>query len=262
MLGLFFKIITCMKTFKDYTREELLSRKIGPETSKSFEEKLNSGFWSKYAGGKNIIEMGYDGGLGCVPFLPNATGIDKNYPGYDGINLPFLADLSQDTVYASHVYEHIADWKSALQEWYRVLKVGGYLIIAIPHVWLYEKKPDLPSKYNLDHKRFYAPHDLLEEIWQALPHLGYRIKHLCDNDTGWDDGWKPNVQMFEKRNHLGEFAIEAGYVQTGPSGSMVVSAGEMNHSDGCYEIECVIEKTTIPVWTSLLFKNRKILGRG
>jgi SAM-dependent methyltransferase len=233
-------------------------RRLGPETAKSFDKKVASGFFDRYFG-PAALEIGYDGGIGAETIFPYVIGIDKDYPGYDGINLPF-EDNSQDTVYASHVYEHISDWKSALQEWYRVLKVGGHMIICIPHVWLYEKKPDLPSRYNTDHKRFYAPYNLLEEVWQALPHLGYRIRHMCDNDDGWNDGWRQKdipepVDTITLVGNTKEFKHEDG------RNAKVVSAGEMYPSNGCYEIELVLEKTSIPVWAKYAFGERKTLGR-
>ena len=230
-----------------------MNRKIGPETAKSFDQKQKSGFFEKYFG-VNALEIGYDGGQGCETIFPHVIGIDIDYPGYDGVHLPF-ADESQDTVYASHVYEHVTDWKTALQEWHRVLKVGGYMIICVPHVWLYEKKPDLPSRYNRDHKRFYAPYNLLEEVWQALPHLSYRIRHMCDNDQDWDDGWVTKQVVVEDNTVDGVTHNDGRNAKT-------ISAGEMHPSNGCYEIELVLQKTTPPAWTNIAFGNRKILGRG
>ena len=214
-------------------------RKVGPETAKTYKEKFNNGFWEKYCSGPNMLEIGHDGGLGCETVFPHAIGIDKNYPGYNGVLLPF-ADASQDTVYASHIFEHVDDWRTVLQEWYRVLKIGGYLIIIVPHVWLYEKKPDLPSEYNPDHKRFYTPGHLLLEVFEALPHLGYRVRHCIDNDTDWNDGWTR--------------------VSTQGSDGLDYT-GQLLHSHGCYEIELVLEKTSIPDWTNIAFGNRKTLGR-
>src|SRR5436305_812127 len=68
----------------------------------------------------------------CGPNRPARHGVDVDYPGYDGIHLPF-PDESQDAVYNSHCLEHIANYHDALLEWYRVLKIGGYLIIVVPH---------------------------------------------------------------------------------------------------------------------------------
>jgi SAM-dependent methyltransferase len=261
VLGYFFKIIKIMtisNTSNTQPVANLDPRHIGPETTKSFQKKVDSGFFDRYFG-PAALEIGYDGDVGASTIFPYVIGIDKDYPGYDGIHLPF-ADHSQDTVYASHVYEHIWEWKEALQEWYRVLKIGGHLIICVPHVWLYEKKPDLPSRYNTDHKRFYAPHNLLEEIWQALPHLGYRVRHMCDNDDGWDDGWRPK-EIPEPVDELELAGRTAAYKHEDGRKAKIVSAGEMHPSNGCYEIELVIEKTTVPEWVKYAFGSRKTLGR-
>lgn len=49
----------------------------------------------------------------------------------DALNLPFK-DGTLDFVHSSHLIEDFTDWEQPLREWDRVLKVGGYLIIAVP----------------------------------------------------------------------------------------------------------------------------------
>lgn len=78
-------------------------------------------------------------------------GIDRDYPGYDGTHLPF-PDLSQDAVPCADVLEHIPNYQGALREWYRVLRIGVYLIIMVPHRLLYERRSDIPPRWNRDHK--------------------------------------------------------------------------------------------------------------
>lgn len=50
----------------------------------------------------------------------------------DGDNLPFK-DNTLDFVFTSHVLEHFYDPIKALQELYRVIKIGGYVFMIIPH---------------------------------------------------------------------------------------------------------------------------------
>lgn len=50
----------------------------------------------------------------------------------DGDNLPFK-DNTLDFVFTSHVLEHFYDPIKTLQEWYRVVKSGGYVFMIIPH---------------------------------------------------------------------------------------------------------------------------------
>jgi SAM-dependent methyltransferase len=188
------------------------SRPVGWESRKTYADKITSGFFQRYLSGNNIIELGFKGGLdGTVPIVPQAIGIDVDYPGYDRLHLPF-PDESQDAVYSSHCYEHIADYTGALREWYRVLKVGGYIIISVPHQFLFERRTNLPSIGNADHKRFLTPASLLTEIENSFRPNSYRIRHLCDNDRGF------NYESMAK------------------------------HAEGCFEIELVIEKIKKPRW--------------
>lgn len=188
-------------------------RKVGYESRKSYADKIESGFFARYMSGSNVMEVGYRGyEEGNVPIVPQAIGVDVGYPGYEGASFPF-ADASFDAIYSSHCFEHIPDWLGVLRDWYRLLKVGGYLVIVVPHQLLFERKRSLPSPINPDHKRFYTAKSLLGEIEAALPENGYRIRHLIENDKGFDYGIMP-----------------------------------YQGTDGCYEIELVVEKIAMPFW--------------
>ncbi len=107
-----------------------------------------------------------------------------------GFALPF-PDASQDAVYSSHCLEHIADYRAVLQDWFRTLKVGGYLVIIVPHKFLFERKRDLPSRWNKEHRRYYTPSSFMREIEETFDPNSYRIRHLVDNDLGFDYSLTP-----------------------------------------------------------------------
>lgn len=157
------------------------------------------------------IDIGYGKQYGYEPFA-DFKGVDQDYPGYDGLNLPF-DDGSLRTVHASHVLEHMLHPTLTLKEWFRVLSTGGHMIITVPHKFLYEKRINLPSRWNRDHKRFYTPAILLAEIQLALTPNSYRVIYCRDNDWNFDYTIPPD-----------------------------------QHSQGCYEIECVIQKIEQPKW--------------
>ncbi len=187
-------------------------RRIGREASKSYAAKVYSGFFRTYLGGSKILDIGYRGGFGeAEPIVPQALGIDLGYPGYDGIHLPF-ADNSQDAIYSSHCLEHMQSLPEVIQEWYRVLKVGGYIVTVVPHQFLYERKKALPSTHP-NHLHFFTPAKLLATFEGALVPNSYRVRHLTDNDLFYDYALTPST-----------------------------------HPVGCYEIELVIEKITTPSW--------------
>lgn len=60
----------------------------------------------------------------------------------DAANLDQIASETYSFLISSHVLEHIANPLKALQEWLRVLKTDGYLILVIPH-----------KEGTFDHKR-------------------------------------------------------------------------------------------------------------
>ncbi|RYF19327.1 MAG: methyltransferase domain-containing protein, partial [Oxalobacteraceae bacterium] len=188
-------------------------RLVGEEARKAHPERLRTGFIAAFLSGTAILDIGYRGYRDdVVPIVPNAIGIELDYEGYDGVTLPFPAG-SQDAVFASHCLEHIEDYQNAIREWFRVLKVGGHLLIMVPHEFLYEKQTELPSRFNADHKRFYTPASLMAEIEASLMPNSYRLRHLVDNDFGYDYTIPPS-----------------------------------QHSGGCYELELVIEKIEAPTW--------------
>lgn len=188
-------------------------RRVGTESQRTYETKIQSGFFSKYMSGQGL-DIGFAGYTdGIYPILDTAIGIELNYPGYDGVNLPFKSN-TMDYVYSSHCLEHITLYRTAIKEWHRTLKVGGHAIIIVPHKHLYEKKENLPSQWNEDHKRFYTPASLLKEIEEALEPNTYRVRLLEDGDTGFNYDLAPD-----------------------------------KHSDGQYEIILVIEKINPPYWS-------------
>jgi SAM-dependent methyltransferase len=184
------------------------------EAGRSYRLRVRNGFLDRYCSGALVLDVGfsgYDNPEGKTG-VPGAIGIDLEHPGYDGRHLPF-GDATVDTVFSSHCLEHILYDHAAIQDWYRVLKVGGFIVCIVPSQALYEKRRFLPSRFNEDHKRMYSPASLVGSFEQALAVNSYRVRHLAENDRGFNYQLGPDV-----------------------------------HSDGAYEIELVIEKITPPEW--------------
>ncbi len=148
------------------------------EAGKFYRAYRETGFFERFVSGAKVLDIGYKGydNPELLTFAPHAIGVDLDTPGYDGRRLPF-DDASIDTVCASHCLEHISDYVGAIQDWHRVLKIGGFLVCAVPSMQLYEKKRNPPSKHNTDHKRFYSPRRLIGEFEEALAENAYRVRH-------------------------------------------------------------------------------------
>jgi len=188
------------------------------EVSKNNQRRVSEGFYSKYCRGVGL-DIGYRGftNADIEPVLPSAIGVDLDFAGYDGKNLPFRS-LSKSYVWAGHVLEHIEDYRTALNEWMRVLHHGGHLIILVPHAFLYDKSLRQFDIWHTcpDHKRLYTPASLLSEIEHVLAPNSYRIVHMKDNDYGYDYGQK----LYDIPDY----------------------------NNDCFEIELVLQKIRRPDW--------------
>jgi ADP-heptose:LPS heptosyltransferase/predicted SAM-dependent methyltransferase len=81
-------------------------------------------------------------------------------------SMPLLASGQYDLVFSSHLLEHIEDYKSALKEWWRLVKPNGYLALYLPHKKLY---PNIGENgANPDHKHDFVPEDIITAM-QELP---------------------------------------------------------------------------------------------
>jgi SAM-dependent methyltransferase len=175
------------------------------ETSKARRRRAREAFFERYCNGRGL-DVGYGGDL----LTTDCRGWDFEHGNAQ--YLKPIGDSEFDFVYSSHTLEHMTEPETALRNWWRVLKSGGYLILYLPHRELYEKKRTLPSHWNIDHKHFF----------------------LLDKDEEPDTiGIIPMIHR-----SLSDFEIlcakecSEGHTLTSPE----------IHSDGEYSIEVVVKK--------------------
>lgn len=102
-------------------------------------------FAGEYLSGK-IIDIGAGKDLVCTWAEPfdlehgDANVISRHRP-----------QAAYDAVHSSHCLEHMHDPVAALEDWWSLLKPGGYLVVVVPEEDLYEQGI-WPSKFNRDHK--------------------------------------------------------------------------------------------------------------
>jgi len=180
------------------------------ETKKAYERRIKEGFFDKY-----VKQPVIDIGVGRIDTYDGADPLTETCDTWDKDNgnaelMEGVKDETYNTVYNSHLLEHLNNPIKAIQNWFRILKKGGHLIISVPHRDLYERRKTLPSKWNADHKFFLLPKTdepphtksfkgLIEE---ALDGHRYTIKSIRVIDTNTNND-KPN----EHGN--GEYSIEA-----------------------------------------------------
>lgn len=175
------------------------------ETKKAHQRRLKEGFFKTYAPDDL---SGID--IGCQQDPLNFTfrRWDLIFGDGDATHMKGVPDEKYQTVYASHVLEHIEDVSTALRNWWRILKPTGHLIVVVPHRDLYERpRKQIPSRWNGDHKWMFLPDraeppsvlnfkDVIEEVPGQL--VSYRVL-----DQGWVAGLPDN------QHSGGEYSIEA-----------------------------------------------------
>jgi SAM-dependent methyltransferase len=123
-----------------------------------------------------------------------------------------VTDSTFDFVHSSHCLEHLIDPFVGIQNWFRILKPGGHLIITIPDEDLYEQGV-WPSTYNLDHKwtfsinkkNSWSPKSI--NVFELISSLGdeAEVKKI----ELLDSGYRYSLPRYDQTSTpIGESAIE------------------------------------------------------
>jgi SAM-dependent methyltransferase len=126
-------------------------------------------FIEKYFKG-NIIDIG----AGNDPVTNDAETFDMG-DGDANVISRYKTKNTYDLVHSSHCLEHMIDARAALNEWWSLLKTGGYMILVVPDEDLYEQKI-WPSIFNNDHKHSFTLSS--DKSWSSV---SINIKSLLES---------------------------------------------------------------------------------
>ena len=117
------------------------------ETSKCFERRVKDKTFDLYLHGLGIdIGSGYD-----LLKVPGGEVQPFDFRHGDAQFLFGVKDSIFDFVYSSHCLEDLVNPNTALSNWIRVCKSGGYIYVVVPDEELYEKNT-WPSRFNIMHR--------------------------------------------------------------------------------------------------------------
>ena len=136
----------------------------------------------------------------------------------DVSDLSIYQDNSVDLIYASHVLEHFKRYKidSVLNEWYRVLKSGGILRLAVPDfesiITIYKKYEDLDlimgmlyGGQDYEHNFHYLAFDF-KYLSKKLKKVGFKDVYRYEwQDTihkDYDDFSQSYIPHMDKKNGI------------------------------------------------------------
>lgn len=109
---------------------------------------------------KHISGYVLDIGCGTHKVTPDAIGIDGRSTECVGMLKQGLSKFEEhmygvaDTVFSSHVLEHMEDDYETLKEWTKLLKPGGKLILYLPDGDYYDNDLNLEHIRNYNFKSF------------------------------------------------------------------------------------------------------------
>lgn len=150
--------------------------------------------------------MGLDLGVGTMKCWPSMIGIDslKDYGGQrppavdivcDAEKIDVIGDKTLDYIFSSHFLEHVVDHKACLREWWGKLKVGGNLILYLPHANFYPKIGEAGG--NPDHKHDFLPDDIIN----VMKEIG--SWDLLENEERSKTNEYSFLQVFHKQHTKG-----------------------------------------------------------
>jgi len=186
---------------------------------------------------------GLDIGCGPEKVFPHLVGIDSQKDTAlfgvpmkpdivikDAARLGMFAEGAIENVFSAHLLEHIADHVAALREWWRVLKVGGHLVLYLPHRDLYPQIGQPGS--NPDHKHDFAPQDIVDVMRLVAPDWT-----LLENQTR-DEGdeysflqvWRKEAEGHGQSEQHGKITGKtAAIVRVGGNGDALWAASVAAH---------------------------------
>lgn len=96
--------------------------------------------------------IGYDIGCSKIEWsFPGSIPIDLTINNkWDAYNLP---QKEVDYIFSSHCLEHLPNWVTAMDYWYKILKVEGILFLYLPH---YDQEYWKPWN-NRKHIHYFTP---------------------------------------------------------------------------------------------------------
>jgi ADP-heptose:LPS heptosyltransferase/predicted SAM-dependent methyltransferase len=113
----------------------------------------------------------------------------------DCCKLSLFADGAFDTVFSSHTLEHIEDYRAALAEWWRLVALGGHLVLYLPHRDLYPRIGQPGG--NPDHKHDFLPQDIVEAMRELAVCDGFDLRENQVRDAGREYSF---FQVYRKRD--------------------------------------------------------------
>lgn len=116
-----------------------------------------------------------------------------------------VEDASVDAIFSSHLLEHIEDYKAALADWWRCIKVGGHLVLYLPHKRFYPNVGQPGA--NPDHKHDFEPADIIDAMRDVEG--GWDLVRRQDRNEGTEYSFLLVFKKLEGHAHRYSWMVDA-----------------------------------------------------
>lgn len=202
---------------------------------------------------------GLDIGCGPDPVFPEVMPFDLGHGDANHITRHIQKQF--DFVYSSHCLEHMIDAKSAIQEWWQLVRPGGVLFILVPDEDLYEQG-FWPSRFNPDHKwtftiakqQSWSPVSInLFDLVRSLPNgeiLSIRLQDTAYERYLLSNGYRPGSVMYGVKQTVGRVLYPLlrllGFNRQTLRCHLRHPTDQTANSETLAQIQCVIRKGAAP----------------
>ena len=184
-------------------------------TKAAMRRNFDSRFATKYFVGNGIdVGCGQDSIANYPEFYPLMQSVRPwDLPDGDGKLLDGIEDESLDFLHSSHSLEHMSDPYVAMENWIRVVKKGGHIVLLLPDEDMFEQGvwpsmyagPDHLTSWTIGKKSSWSPASInITEFFYNLTDV-VEILKIEKLDSTYSYKWP---QMDQTRGIIQECAIE------------------------------------------------------
>ena len=144
----------------------------------------------KYATGPNVLEVRTDQTPSRVSLIEDSVVVNVKLAEAWHHRL-LVDDESQDLVLAMFVLEYVNDFSAALTDWFRAVRIGGHLVIAVSHKEFQNRTISFTFPRHILPLRAYTSKMLLMELESSLDYKSYSLREFKEDDELYDRSLPP-----------------------------------------------------------------------
>ncbi len=131
-----------------------------------------------------VVELRASAGAEMDALLPVSAAVEVNADDAKAAQAAVRRlDGGVNVIFVRDALQFLSETRQFLGACFSKVRLGGFLIVSVPHQFLFERKLRLPSRRSPLHRRFYTANSLLADVEEAIDPCEFRIRFLGDSDA-------------------------------------------------------------------------------